>query len=64
MTNYVKFNSLTLRAKGGVMKLLFKMFISTGVVWVISLSVMTLGVGLGHISSISLEVGLLMRADW
>ena len=30
MINYVKFNSLTLRAKGGVMKLLFKMFISQG----------------------------------
>ena len=30
MINYVKFNSLTLRAKGGVMKFLFKMFISWG----------------------------------
>ena len=30
MINYVKFNSLTLRVKGGVMKLLFKMFISQG----------------------------------
>ena len=64
MINYVKFNSLTLRVKGGVMKLLFKKRHQPGMVWIISSSDMTSGVSLGHISSISLEVGLLTWADW
>ena len=49
--------SLTLRAKGGVMKL-FKMLISQ----VISSSGVTLGVSLGHILR-NLEVGFMGQAD-
>ena len=62
MINYV--HSLTLRVKGGVMKLLFKMFISQGQSGSSVCLVQHVGVSLGHISSRSLEVGFLTWVDW
>ena len=64
MINYVKFNSLTLRAKGRVVKLLFKNLHKPGAVWIISSSGMPLRFSSNHISSRSLEVGFLTQADW
>ena len=63
MINYVKFNSFNTKSERCGDEGNISNVHQPGAVWVISSSGVTLGVGPGHISSISLEVGLLTGAD-